>query len=79
MRRCMAHLFVARNASRVAEANADDLEEQQLLHLSRSEVETALAAGEFKVLAWAAAVALALRYLEERAQTELSRRRIPVQ
>lgn len=58
-----AHLFLARNARRVAEANADDLEEQQLLHLSRSELETALAAGEFKVLSWAAVVALSLPHI----------------
>jgi 8-oxo-dGTP pyrophosphatase MutT (NUDIX family) len=61
----MAHLYLARNARCVTKANADDLEEQQLLHLSRSEVETALAAGEFKVLPWAAAVALAFQHMEE--------------
>jgi len=61
----MAHLFLARNARRVTEANADDLEEQQLLYLSRHEVGTALAAGEFKALAWAAVVALALQHMEE--------------
>jgi ADP-ribose diphosphatase len=60
-----AHLFLARDASRVADPIADDLEEQHLLHLSRSEVETALAAGEFKVLAWAAVVALALIHLKQ--------------
>jgi ADP-ribose pyrophosphatase len=58
-----AYLFLARGARRVTEANADDLEEQELLHLSRSEVETALASGEFKLLPWATAVALALLYL----------------
>jgi ADP-ribose pyrophosphatase len=56
-----AHLFLARQARPVAEVKADDLEEQQLLHLSRAEVETVLAAGEFKVLAWAAVMALALQ------------------
>jgi len=56
----MAHLFLARGARRVAEPDADDLEEQQLLRLSCSEIEAALAAGEFKVLGWATAVALAL-------------------
>jgi ADP-ribose pyrophosphatase len=55
-----ANMFVARNARRVAEANADDLEEMELLLLERAEVEAALRAGEFKVLAWAACVALAL-------------------
>lgn len=60
-----AHLFLARRARRVAEIRADDLEEQQLLQLSRAEVEAALAAGEFKVLAWAAVMALALQNLKD--------------
>jgi ADP-ribose pyrophosphatase len=51
---------MARRARKVAERNADDLEEQELLFLSREEVAAALAAGEFKVLPWAAIVALAL-------------------
>lgn len=59
----MAYLFLARDARQVAEADADDLEEQQLLRLSRSEVEIALVNGEFKVLAWVTTVALALRYV----------------
>jgi ADP-ribose pyrophosphatase len=63
----MAHLFLARGARRVAEADADDLEEQELLHLSRSELEAALAAGEFKVLPWTTVVALALLYLDREA------------
>ena len=56
----IAHLFLAQNARRVGDAESDDLEEQQLLMLSRSEIEAALAAGDFKVLAWATVVALAL-------------------
>ena len=60
----VAHLFVARGARRVDEVRADNLEEQQLLQLSRSEIEAALTAGEFKVLAWATVVALGLRYLD---------------
>ncbi|MBL7063595.1 MAG: NUDIX hydrolase [Anaerolineae bacterium] len=60
----MAYLFLARGARCVAEADADDLEEQELLRLSLSEVEAALAASEFKVLAWTTTVALALRYLD---------------
>jgi ADP-ribose pyrophosphatase len=59
------HLFLALGAHRVADPDADDLEEQVLLHLTRSEVEAALMGGEFKVLAWAAIVALALRTMEE--------------
>ncbi len=60
-----AHFYLARNAHYVKEANADDLEEQQLLLLSRAEVEAALAGGEFKVLGWVAVVALALIHLRE--------------
>lgn len=56
-----AHLFLAQNAVPVTEIHADDLEEQQLLLLSREELEAALTAGEFKSLPWAAAVSLALR------------------
>jgi ADP-ribose pyrophosphatase len=58
-----AHLFLAQGAKRVAEPNADDLEEQELVLLSRAEIETALAAGQFKVLAWTTAIALALLWM----------------
>jgi hypothetical protein len=47
----------------VAQRNADDLEEQTLLFLDRAEMETALLTGEFKLLPWATAVALALQQL----------------
>ena len=56
----IAHLFLARGAHKVTEPASDDLEEQQLLLLSRQEVEDGLRAGEFKVLAWATIMALAL-------------------
>ncbi len=58
-----AHLFLALEARRVATPNADDLEEQELLLLSRAQVEQALAHGEFKVLAWATVMSLALMQL----------------
>jgi ADP-ribose pyrophosphatase len=61
----MAYFFLAQGARRVAEAAPDDLEEQELLFLSRAEIETALADGRFKVLPWATIVALALRLMEE--------------
>lgn len=57
------HLWLARGAKKVWEPNADDLEEQTLLQLRQSEVESALAKGEFKVMAWAAIMSLALFYL----------------
>lgn len=62
----IAHPFLALGAYPVSEPNADDLEELQLIKLSRPEIEEALATGQFKVLAWAAVVALALRYLDSR-------------
>ena len=57
------HLFLARQARYVTPRDADDLEEQELQLLSRAEIEAALEAGEIKVLAWAATVGFALRYL----------------
>ena len=57
------HLYLARQARYVTPRNADDLEEQELILLARPELESALAAGEFKVLAWAAAIAFALRHI----------------
>jgi ADP-ribose pyrophosphatase len=62
------HLFLAMNARQVAEPNSDDLEDQQLLVLSRDELQRALEGGEFKVLAWAAVVAMSLAYLDAREQ-----------
>jgi ADP-ribose pyrophosphatase len=58
-----AHLFAARQARQVAAPTAGDLEEQEILLLSRADLERALGAGEFKVLAWAAVVGLGLRHL----------------
>jgi ADP-ribose pyrophosphatase len=56
----LAHFFLARGASKVAEPASDDLEPQELLHLSRAEVEAAVARGAFKVLPWQAVMALVL-------------------
>lgn len=59
----MRYMFLALNARRVIEPNSDDLEEQQLVQLSKVEIEAALQMGEFKVISWAAAVAMALNYI----------------
>jgi ADP-ribose pyrophosphatase len=56
-----AHLYLALNARRVAEPDADDLEDQELLLLSRAEIEAALDGGAFQAVGWTAGVALALR------------------
>jgi 8-oxo-dGTP pyrophosphatase MutT (NUDIX family) len=58
-----AHLYYARGAVPAQAIDADDLEEQQMLLLTRAELAAALARGEFQVLPWAAAVALALAHL----------------
>jgi ADP-ribose pyrophosphatase len=55
------HLYLARGAYPVTERYADDLEEQHLLLLTRAELDEALAAGKFKVLAWAACIIMALQ------------------
>ncbi len=57
------HLFLALNAQKVTEPNSADLEDQELLFLSQREIENALSAGEFKILAWSAVAALSLNYL----------------
>jgi len=57
------HLFLARGARYVTTRDADDLEEQEFLQLTRAEMEAVLETGQIKVLAWAAAVAFALRHL----------------
>lgn len=56
----IAHFFLARGACQVAEPDADDLEEQIPLRLTRAEVEAAVARGAFKVLPWQAIMALAM-------------------
>jgi ADP-ribose pyrophosphatase len=60
----VGHLYLALDAHHVAEPASDDLEEQELLVLTRAEVEDALLRGEFKVMSWATVVALALVRLD---------------
>jgi ADP-ribose pyrophosphatase len=57
------HLFLALDAVETAPPSADDLEDQQLLLLDQSELQSALQNGEFKIVSWVAVVALALNYL----------------
>ncbi len=61
----LMHLFLALNARRVAEPDSDDLEDQELLLLSRAEIERALREGAFKVVAWSAVVAMALNDIDQ--------------
>lgn len=55
-----AHFFLATGVQWQQPIDADDLEELETLFLSVDEVRAALAAGEFKILSWAACIALAL-------------------
>jgi ADP-ribose pyrophosphatase len=61
----IGHFFLARRAKPVMPPDADDLEEQELLLLTRSEIEAGLSARSFKALAWTTIVALALREMED--------------
>jgi ADP-ribose pyrophosphatase len=55
-----AYFYLAEGAEKIAGIDSDDLEEQELLLLTRQQVETALIAGEFKIMPWAACVAMAM-------------------
>ena len=59
----VCHLFLAVEAEEVTQPSSDDIEDQQLLFLSHSEMSTALDGGQFKALCWTAAVSLALRHM----------------
>lgn len=61
------NLFLATNSKQAAQPDASqkDLEDQQLLFLSRDEIQKALVNGEFKAIQWAAAISLALDYLSK--------------
>ena len=65
-----AHLYLARQARKVTLPHSDDLEEQHLLSLSGQQVEQALSDGEFKVLAWTTAVALAMRFVNAKTNVQ---------
>jgi ADP-ribose pyrophosphatase len=57
------YLYLARGARQVGEIISDDLEEQTAVFLSLEELRQSLASGKIEVMAWAAAVALALHRL----------------
>ncbi len=58
-----AHFFLARGARQVAEPASDDLEHQEILMLTRAELEAALKKGLFQVLPWSCCVSLALAHI----------------
>lgn len=55
-----AHIFIARNARRVAEPHSDDLEEMEIVFLEAKELRRALCDGSIVALASVAAVGLAV-------------------
>jgi ADP-ribose pyrophosphatase len=59
-----AHFYLALDAHYAGEVYSDDLEEHELLRLSRDEVETMLDGGEVQALPWVAVITLALRALD---------------
>jgi len=59
------HLFLALGAYHVGGTIQDDLEPQELITMTRDEVEAALLNGEFICLAWAGLVAMALVWLKK--------------
>jgi ADP-ribose pyrophosphatase len=59
------HYFLALDTKRVAEPDSDDLEDQEMLEITRGDLEKALFAGEFKEATWAALVSMTLNHLKE--------------
>ena len=60
-----AHFYLALRAMKVSEPTERDVENPEILLLTRAEVEEALASGQFKALPWSAAMALALLKLPQ--------------
>lgn len=60
-----AHFFLARGAGWQQPIDADDLEEQELLLLTRKQMMAMLMAGECDVLPWASNMALALLKIDQ--------------
>ncbi len=61
----LAYLYLARGAVPAGElALSDDLEEQEIITLDRSDIDAALATHEFKSISWATTVALGLAHID---------------
>ncbi len=58
-----AYFFIAEGARKVAEPDADDLEEMEMLLIPPGQIKAAIANGEIKTLPWIAAFALGLQRL----------------
>jgi len=59
-----AHVFLAVDVREVGKAESDDLEEQELVLLTREELDAALDARDIKALPWLTAFLLGLRALD---------------
>lgn len=59
-----AYFYLATGAVRVADPDADDLENYEILTVKQDELVDALKQSRFKVLPWATAVSLALHHLD---------------
>jgi ADP-ribose pyrophosphatase len=60
-----ANLFLATGATKISEPNHGDLEEQEVLLLSREQIESAIETGEFKSLSWITNLLFAFRILDQ--------------
>ena len=58
------HFYLAKGVRKLYDTVQDDLEEQELITVTMAEAEAALARGDFKVMSWSAAIALALLALK---------------
>jgi ADP-ribose pyrophosphatase len=59
-----AYLFLALDAHQVTAPHSGDLEEQEILLLTRAELREAMLKGELKMLSWTATVGLGLAWLD---------------
>lgn len=59
------YLYLARKAISLQKSVQDDLEEQELVLMSLKDVSRGLYEGQFKAMAWATNIALALLYMNE--------------
>jgi ADP-ribose pyrophosphatase len=68
-----AHFYLALDARRHAAPSGGDLEEQEILLLTRRQLEQALDRGAFKVMAWHALILQALRHLDKKEKNSCSK------
>ena len=62
----IAHLYLATGVRQLHPLSGDDLEEQEIIPLSRDELTSAYLNGEFQIISWTANIGLALAYLDQK-------------